>query len=561
MFKSIFLFSLVFFFSVSISRSQSLPVGTISNLEDYYRRQQLLGNLDSTVSMTVRPTNPSKFSLIHKPFNPDREEIGYNRLDPTTSWRYKNVFAGELLPLIIQTQFNTNHPYGWNDGSMIPAKGLETYFSTGLYAKYGPLSIQFQPEFIIAANTDFDTFDKGHYDVIVARYYDYYNNIDLPAKFGTDMYLKAYWGQSNIKLNYKSFSFGLSTENLWWGPGIRNSLVMSNTAPGFAHLTLNTNKPFVTPIGSFEAQLIAGRLENSGFEPLSPSRNYFNNPLYAPRNNAWRYLSGMVLTWQPKWITGLFLGATQTKQLYNTNLSGLGSYLPFFSTVKKVTADPAINKESKLGSLFMRWVWLPEHAEMYFEFAKDNNTNDLRNELLQPEDSRAYTFGLRKIMSLTSANGNVMVSIEATQIQETSLVKVADAESFYVNKYIRQGYTNNGQELGAGIGPGGNLQSLDVSWIKGLKRIGIQLERYLHNNDFYYYAFSDSKDFRRHWVDLSVAASGEWNYKNLIFNAKLMGIKSINYQWFLLQNPGELYFVNGKDAYNVQIQAGCTYRF
>ena len=118
--------------------------------------------------------------------------------------------------------------------------------------------------------------------------------------------------------------------------------------------------------------------------------------------------------------------------------------------------------------------------------------------------------------------------------------------------------------LGAGIGPGANLQSLDISWVKGLKKLGLQFERYVHNNDLYYYTYTENTDFRRHWVDFSIAANCEWNYKNLIFNAKVQGIKSINYQWYLTPDsfkPGEVYFKNGIDVFNLQIQAGVTYRF
>ena len=120
-------------------------------------------------------------------------------------------------------------PYGWNDGAMIPSKGFQALMSIGIFAQYGPLTIQLKPEFVAAENAEFETFDKNHYDVIFARYYDIYNNTDLPVRFGSHGYGKVYWGQSSIRLNYKSLSAGLSTENLWWGPGIRNSLLMSNT--------------------------------------------------------------------------------------------------------------------------------------------------------------------------------------------------------------------------------------------------------------------------------------------------------------------------------------------
>lgn len=549
--KYVFVVLLSFAFS-AIVNGQSLPVGSIG-LEDYYRRAQLLGKLDSTISFTIRPLM----------LDPDSTEIRHNLLDLRSAWKSKDgKLNAMLLPLSFQTQANSHHPSGWNDGAMIPAKGLQMLLSAGIYAAYGPLTIQFRPELVIAANTPFDTFDKDHYGVIVARYYDFYNNIDLPARFGKKEYNRAYWGQSSIRLNYKNWSFGLSTENLWWGPGMRNSLLMSNTAPGFKHLTLNTRKPISTAIGSFEGQIIAGRLENSGFGVLQPERNYFNEPLFVPKPNDWRYLAGLAATWQPKWVPGLFLGLTRSAQSYAGGLNKFSDYLPFFSSKKQVKADEAISKRDQRNSYFMRWLWPEEHAEVYFEFGRNNYSGDLKDLSLEPEVSRAYIFGVRKLFPFGKREQeNLMLSVEVAQMQETSIEKVMNLDSWYTSKNIRHGYTNRGELLGAGIGPGGNMQSLELSWVKGLKRLGLQLERFVHNNDFYYYAYVDSKDYRRHWTDLSLAAGGEWNYKNLIFNAKLQGIKSLNYQWYLLQTADQPYMTPGKDAFNLQVQAGLTYRF
>jgi hypothetical protein len=550
--KYVFVVFLSFTFN-AIVNGQSLPVGSIG-LEDYYRRAQLLGKLDSTISFTIRPLM----------LNPDSTtEIRHDSLGLRSTWKSKNgKLNAMLLPLSLQTQGNSHHPYGWNDGAMIPAKGLQMLLSAGIYAEYGPLTIQFRPELVIAANMWFDTFDKDHYGVIVARYYDFYNNIDLPARFGKKEYNRAYWGQSSIRLNYKSLSFGLSTENLWWGPGMRNSLLMSNTAPGFKHLTLNTQKPISTAIGSFEGQIIAGRLENSGFGVLEPEREYFNEPLFVPKPNDWRYLAGLAATWQPKWVPGLFLGLTRSAQSYAGGLNKFSDYLPFFSSKKQAKADEAISKRDQRNSYFMRWVWPEEHAEVYFEFGRNNYSGDLKDLSLEPEVSRAYIFGVRKLFPFGKREQeNLMLSVEVAQMQETSIEKAMNLDSWYTSKNIRNGYTNRGELLGAGIGPGGNMQSLELSWVKGLKRLGLQLERFVHNNDFYYYAYVDSKDYRRHWTDLSLGASGEWNYKNLIFNAKLQGIKSLNYQWYLLQTPDQPYMTPGRDAFNLQVQAGLTYRF
>lgn len=543
--------------------AQSLPVGAAA-LEDYYRRAQLLGIADTNVSFTVRPIFPNFIKKGVDVYYPDTTEHQDSLLHTITSWQTRNKKLNvNLLPLSIQTQFNSDHPYGWNDGAMIPAKGLQTLMSAGVFLRYGLLTVQLKPEFVYAANTNFSTFNPIQYDVVFARYYDIYNNIDLPARFGTGAYAKAYWGQSSIRINYKSLSLGLSTENLWWGPGIRNSLLMSNTAPGFLHFTFNTTKPLQTPVGSFEGQLIAGKLENSDFPPLEPDHYYFGINLNIPKPNNWRYLTGIVITWQPKWIPGLFLGFDQSSQTYGKDLSSIRDYLPLFSAVKKVSAtDNPINKQDQLNSVFMRWLWTQEHAEIYFEYGHYDNTEDLLQSILDPGRSRAYIFGVRKLLPFKKSNNeNIMIGVEVTQLQENSISDIESGKEWYVSQNIRQGYTNQGQELGAGIGPGGNLQSVDISWVKGLKKIGLQFERYVHNNDFYYYAFEDAGDYSRHWVDLSVAATWEWNYKNLIFNAKIQGIQSLDYQWALKQNGDDPGFVNQMTTFNLQVQAGITYRF
>ncbi|MES2376123.1 MAG: capsule assembly Wzi family protein [Bacteroidota bacterium] len=540
--------------------AQSLPVGT--PLEDYYRRTQLMGTIDTNVSFTLRPINPYYINKGTQSFNPDSSK--YSEIHAENSWVSKNgKIRANLLPLNFQTQINTDHPYGWNDGAMIPAKGLQTLINMGVFAQYGILSIQFSPEVVLAANPQFETFNKNQYDVVFARYYDIYNNIDLPVRFGTAAYARIFWGQSSLRLNFKSVSVGLSTENLWWGPGIRNSLLMSNTAPGFKHFTLNTLRPLKTAIGSFEGQVIAGSLSNSGFPPLVPDKKYFGTDLYIPKPNNWRYLSGIIITWQPKWVQGLFLGFDQSSQMYGKDLNAFKDYLPFFSPVRSSNApDAPVQNKDRRSSLFMRWLWPKEHAEIYFEWGHNNSSNDLYQSSLEPGDSRAYVFGIRKILPVNnSKDENILIGLEVTQLQETSISKIREGQEWYVSKNIRQGYTNNGEVLGAGVGPGANLQSVDVSWVKGLRKLGLQLERYVHNNDFYYYAFGDNENYSQHWVDLSIGAIGEWNYKNLIFNGKIQGIKSLDYQWALKQNGNDPAFVNQLSVFNFQIQAGVLYRF
>ena len=140
----------------------------------------------------------------------------------------------QLLPLSLSQQFNNNNPFGWNDEGMIPAKGYQVMTSAGFSAKYAFLHIQFYPQIVYAPNNSFDTAYESRLNTSQTYYFKLYKNwIDLPEYYGDKSFTKAYWGQSFISIENSKLSIRLSTENKWWGPGVLNSLVMSNNTAGF----------------------------------------------------------------------------------------------------------------------------------------------------------------------------------------------------------------------------------------------------------------------------------------------------------------------------------------
>jgi len=560
------------FLLCGIANAQTVPAGT-PVIEDMYRRQQLLGKLDSSVSFTVRPLFPEAAFGLSDVFDPDKS-FGQSGLQRVGDYK----FAGDkgivkILPVTWVNQYNTHNPYGWNDGAMIPAAGYQTLFSAGIYAKYGFLSIQFRPEFLFAQNKAFDGFTQAGNDVNAWKaWYGVYNQVDAPERFGTSTYTRLLPGQSSIRITFDPVSFGLSTENLWWGPGVQNSLLMSNNARGFAHLTFNTTRPVNTPIGSFETQVIAGRLNPSGFAPLVPGQDGNMDNLYRPKPNDWRYLSGFVFTYHPKWVPGLFLGATRAFQVYHNDLGHkLGDYIPFFSSflrdsfydpVSGVVSEDAA-KRDQLASVFMRWLWTGGNAEVYFEYGREDHNWDARDFLLDPEHSRAYTMGFRKIFGLDGRpDEQIQVGLETTQMAQPSDDVVNRKSGYwYAHSQVRAGYTNYGEVLGAGIGPGSGLQTLDVSWINGIKRIGLQIQRYEHNADFYYKAFA-AGETRRHWVDYSGGISSDWDFDNILVSASLLYVRELNYQW-KFRNDEDVSYYNQQslDANNIKLSVSVTYRF
>lgn len=561
-----YIFLIISLLSFSVhSYAQTLPVGT-AFVEDAYRNAQLLGKIDSSISFTVRPISPVYAAKNNSVFDPLRfinSEVSYKqggRLEGL-----KGNLLLQLLPITLQHQYNTDHPAGFNDGAMIPSRGYQNFFSAGVYGKIGPLSIQLRPEYVYAENKDFQQFYKEQTDQVWYEYSELFNFIDLPERFGDKPYNRLLWGQSSIRLTFDPISIGLSNENLWWGPGIRNSLLMSNSAAGFKHLTLNTVRPVKTSIGSFEGQIIAGRLENSNILPPDTTRSYMGHQLYFAKRDEWRYINGIVLTYHPKWVPGLFVGITKSLDFYGKDMgTSLRDILPILYPMAKKNSHgeelPTIAKDQR-SSVFIRWLFLKENAEIYWEYGREDYAYNSRDLMLQAEYTRAYIFGLQKLFPLTVKKGQyIQFNLELTQLEQTNTNPEHQWHYWYSNRDIRQGYTNEGQLLGAGIGPGSNLQSMSISWIKPLCKFGIQMERYVHNNDFHNVAV---KDIRGNWIDLSIAALGECSYKNFIFTAKIACIKSLNYQDLYrpsFEDPNK-FWIPGIDIFNFQGQLSTSYRF
>jgi len=442
----------------------------------------------------------------------------------------KKIFT-KVLPITLTQQYNTFSPYGRNDGAMIPAKGYQTFLSAGLYAQYGILSIQLKPEYVFAANPSYDVFSLNQpSSARIANTY-YLNYTDMPTPFGDEAYSKLRWGQSNIKLNINKFAIGLSTENLWWGPGVTNSLIMSNTAPGFLHFTFNTRKPVETVIGSFEGQIISGKLKGSGLR--SPKSQFIIDDVdyEIPKSDDWRYINGLSINYHPKWVPGLFIGLNRAIQVYRNDMgNSFSDYFPVFIPFQKknLSNEDAKNRD-QVASLFGRWVMKESKFEFYGEYGWNDNSQDLADLFESPEHSRASLFGFNKLFMLNKdKNKYLKVNFEATHMEQSADRIIRPAGAWYLHSQILHGYTNEGQVLGAGIGPGSNSQTLDFSVWEKNKVWGIQVERYAHNMDFYYDAFPE---YNHKWVDFALNTYAYKKYGNLGIQAKLNLSQMRNYQY------------------------------
>ena len=534
------LFSITILFLSNFVYVQSIPIG-FNSVDEKIRELQLEGKIGT------------KYSFFSRPYRATAE-ISYDsilqKIDST--FEYRNVIYSnnkrinfQILPFSFITKFNSHHPYGWNQQGFIDAKGIQTYLSGGVYGRWGILSAQFMPEVVYANNSNFETS----------------NNYGSPTK---GAYKKYFPGQSYVSVAAGNLALSVSTENMWWGPGIENSLLMSNNAPGFLHLKLHSKGPIKTPIGNIEFSLIAGRLEEdtsvllqvknlttyyyaqgsySGY-PSSPSLDSTN----------WKYLNAFTFSYNPKFAPSLYLGFTRVGYTYNNYLGNHGDflqdYLPVFigifrSNSKYYKADGSNTKTKQIVSFSGRYLFQQSNAELYAEYGYGDNTSNLEDLTLSIDHGAVFSVGFKKLIPLSHRKWLSLES-ELTQLTQSFNNQYRGTGGDW---YLYQGsYTNQSRILGAGYGMASNMVTVKATIKEGFNRAGIMLQRIIHSTTLEPNFSQDKK-----WIDYSLGFVYQKRYKNIVLQSKTQLVYSDNYAWKIDEQRfnfnsqlGVLYFLSVK---------------
>ena len=75
----------------------------------------------------------------------------------------KNLFFLRATPITSRVQYNGHHDYGWQDGPMIPNKGMQYYLNAGIYGNLGPLEFQYSPDLSVC------TIQSNHHQHLKAK--------------------------------------------------------------------------------------------------------------------------------------------------------------------------------------------------------------------------------------------------------------------------------------------------------------------------------------------------------------------------------------------------------
>jgi hypothetical protein len=418
-----------------------------------------------------------------------------------------------------------------NDGSLWAGRGENVLVRGGLAVRAGRVSVVLAPDLAYSRNLGFQStpaFLGGQRPAtgpFAAQWFTGVYSADLPVRFGDQSYTVLGLGQSHVSVAAGPVVAGLSSENQWWGPGVRNALLMSNAAEGVPHMFVRTARPLRTRLGDVEARWILGGLTRS---------LYFDGPADTPGG---RVLNGAAATLRVAGDRDLTVGIARLVLSPERGAGGggvLGHALDVLIRNQNLGTGDTLRtglRSDQLASVFARWVFPGADAEVYGEFARLEMPRSLRDFLLAPLNTGAYTLGLARAWRGPAA-GTMRASLEVTNLEQSrTFADRPPPPDYYTGRAAPAGFTNRGQPLGAAIGPGSQSQWAALDHYAARWQLGVFAQRTRNQNDALYRVFVSNP--YRHDVSLAGGLRGGLRHAGVDARATLTVTDRLNY---LFQN-------------------------
>ena len=403
---------------------------------------------------------------------------------------------------------NSETPFGFNDGALWQGKGYNGSISTGARFELYAFEFTFKPQLSFSQNRDFETmegdqtsqfsdnykynyswvnrntFDRKSFygDVKVANYAG--GNVDIVQRYGDSSFFNYDWGDSEVRCTIRTFTIGFGTQTPWLGPAYINPMLGSNNAASYPKLDLGLRRTKIwIPglkwyIGDIEARIWTGRLTQSDYYEGKNSENEHN------------MLNALSVSYAPSFIPGFSLGMNRIF-ITKWKLSNLKFLGRLFTTSHENSYETDNDEDQKIA-FYADWIFPRIGLEVYGELGIDDFTS---NEKTNPFHTAIYTVGLKQyipvpLKKLFPKMPDFM-NLHSELLFEWNNFEMSQDFQFqwpylgyYAHGSIGQGYTNNGQILGAATSTFGNSQyvSYKIYYPKGSTKL--YFHRFCPNNNF-----------------------------------------------------------------------------
>lgn len=377
------------------------------------------------------------------------------------------------------SSYNTESPYGVNDGALWQGKGYNTSLTGGARLEGYGFELTIRPQLSYSQNKEYEyatssSMQSTKYADKASDYGYWWTVVDLVQRYGEDAFTNFDWGDSEIRWSWHAFTVGFGTQAVWLGPAAYSPLLSSNNAPTYPKFDFGLRRTalklpyFDLYLGDIETRIWIGKLTES---------KYFDNDSQNDHNQ----YSGFNFAYSPSFIEGLTLGVTKITLSKWGDDFWLYAYPGYNGNTLTENQAGRVGEDQK-ASLYADWLFTKIGFEVYGELAFDDFLAEgfkLYEYERYPIHAIAWNWGLKKTFEVSKKHGlRGLLQFEWnwSEASQDYQMWYGSAYNFGTHGQITQGYTNGGQWIGSGYGYGGNSQTLAFTLYrkKGFEKIFIQ---------------------------------------------------------------------------------------
>ena len=355
--------------------------------------------------------------------------------------------------------YNTAAPYGQNDGALWQGRGYNTALTAGVRLEGYGVEVTFKPQVGWMENREFE-YIKPNYSGTnfkdKAEKYGYYGVrfIDAPQRFGDKSFWSFDFGDTEVRWTWNTFTVGFGTQTIWLGPAKLNPIIHSNNAASYPKLDIGLRKTelimphFGWNLGNLEGRCWWGKLSES---------EWFDND----DSNNDNLITGVSLYYKLPFSNDFSIGINRIMLSKWNNISPYTTlfFIPGISNLISGGTDESDQRFSIILDYLNKTVgW-----EIYFEWARNDYSPTFSTLFRYPFHTQGCTFGILKTINfIHNICGQIYLELSNLESSGDYDRLYSYATTFYAHHKVSQGHTNKGQWLGAGIGTGGNSQTLGI---------------------------------------------------------------------------------------------------
>lgn len=449
------------------------------------------------------------------------------------------------------SSYNTDLPYGVNDGGLWQGVGYNTAFTGGARIEGFGFELTVKPQISFSQNKAYDyltssSMQSSLYQGKASDYGYWWSRVDMVQRYGENSFWKFDWGDTELRWSWHTFTLGFGTQAVWIGPAFYSPTLSSNNAPTYPKFDIGLRRtqiriPFLGwYIGDIETRFWVGKLAES---------DYFDNN----DSNDHNQISGFTFSYSPSFLKGLTLGVTKiTLNKWGESFWRYAWPGWYLNTIK---ANSKSSGEDMKASLVADWVFEKVGFEVYGELGFDDFMADgfkLYEYQRYPFHAVTYTWGLKKSLNIWKSKkirGLLQFEWNNSEASQDYQMWSGSSYNFGTHGQITQGYTNGGQWIGSGYGYGGNSQLLSFTLYSphGYEKIFIQ--RNNPDNNYLYAQCVDADD-----VETTKLGSENFTAFKANFN---IGFEEL---WYVLPNLSLRFSFVYNKVINPKYDPGVTYR-